>query len=178
MTTPCRRNGISQVEVSISTLLVGILMVASLSAVGSSRRSQFMESSRIRGLAIAEALMTEITALPLRDPACDCGFGLESGESGTTRALYDDVDDYHGLSENPPKGKDGTVCNGFTGWSRTTTIQNKTVADWSITSASYTGVVQITIVVRQGNVIACTLNGYRTSGGLSDTQSANSNVAN
>jgi type II secretory pathway pseudopilin PulG len=160
----CRRRGFSQLEVVISTILVGVLMVSSFSAVAASRRSQTFESNKVRGLAIAEALLTEISQLPLREPSCDCGFGKETGESGTNRSAYDDIDDYDKLMDSPPKSKNGTPCIGYTDLSRRVAVENITPSDWSVSTSTYTGVYRITVTVLRGTLEVCRVVGYRADG--------------
>ena len=158
------RRGLSQVEVVVSTVIVGVLMVASFSTIAASRRSQMSESNEVRGMAIAEALMAEITQLPMREPSCDCGYGPEAGETGTNRINFDDVDDYQNLIDSPPKSRTGTACAGYTDLSRMVAIDLVTTADWSAISATYVGVYRITVRVLRGTLEVCKLVAYRTSG--------------
>ncbi len=44
---------------------------------------------------------------------CSTTLGPEPGE---TRATYDDVDDYNGLDESPPRGAQGAVLPGYAGY--------------------------------------------------------------
>ena len=158
------RNGLSQAEVVISTVIVGVLMVSSLSTIAASRRSQVSESNEVRGLAIAEALLAEITQLPMREPSCDCGSGIEAGESGSNRLNFDDVDDYKNFIDSPPKSRNGTACSGYSDLSRNAAVDMVTTADWNVTTATYAGVYRITVRVLRGTLEVCRIVGYRTSG--------------
>ncbi len=171
-----RRFGFSQIEVVVSTIIVSVLLVSSFSAIAGSRRSQTMESNKVRGLAIAESLLAEIMQLPMREPSCDCGFGAESGETGTNRLNFDDVDDYNTLNDSPPKSRNGTASTGYSDLSRSVSISMVTAADWNVTSATYAGVYRITVRVLRGTTEVCRVVGYRTSGspGSSTVVSANS----
>jgi type II secretory pathway pseudopilin PulG len=158
------RSGFSQIEVIVSTIIVGVLMVSSFSTIAASRRSQLSESNEVRGLAIAEALFAEIAQLPMREPSCDCGYGVEAGEAGTNRLNFDDVDDYNRLVDSPPKAKNGTACVGYTDLSRSVAIDLVTNADWNATSSTYVGVYRITVTVLCGTTEVCRIVGYRTTG--------------
>ncbi len=158
-----KRNGIGQTEVAASTVIVGILMVASLSTIAASRRSQVGESNKVRGIAIAEALISEIANLPMREPSCDCGFGLETGESGTNRINFDDVDDYRGLVDAPLKSRNGTALPGYTAFTRSVFVDMVSAGDWNAISGSYSGIYRITVVIRVGTSEVCRLVTYRTS---------------
>ena len=158
------RYGLNQAEVVVSTVIVGILMVSCFSTIAASRRSQMSESNEVRGLAIANALMAEITQMPMREPSCDCGFGSEAGESGANRLNFDDVDDYKNFVDSPPKSRNGTACVGYSDLSRSITIDMVTIADWNATSVVYAGVYRITVKVLRGTLEVCRIVGYRTSG--------------
>ena len=164
-----KRLGFSQIEVAVSSVIVGTLMVTSLTVIAASRRSQVFESNRVRGLAIANAMMSEIAQMPLRDPSCDCGFGLESGESGATRLNHDDVDDYRGWVDSPAKSKNGVALIGYSDLSRKVEVDHVTTADWRTTSGSYTGIYRVTVIVLRGTKEVCRLVGYRTSGSRGTT---------
>jgi type II secretory pathway pseudopilin PulG len=160
------RSGFGQVEVVVSTVIVGVLMVSSFSTIAASRRSQIFESNRVRGLAIAEALMTEIAQLPTREPSCDCGFGPETGETGTTRINFDDVDDYNNLLDSPPRAKNGTVYAGYSDLRRRVVVSRVSVSDWNVVSTTFAGVYRVTVIVQRGTTEVCRVVGYRTSGSL------------
>ena len=159
-----KRCGLSQVEVIVSSIIVGVLMVACFSTIAASRRSQMSESNEVRGMAIAEALMAEITQLPMREPSCDCGYGAESGETGSNRSNFDDVDDYQNLIDSPPKSRSGIACAGYTDLSRRVSIDLVTTTNWNATSATYVGVYRITVRVLRGTLEVGRIVGYRTSG--------------
>ncbi len=159
-----KRHGLSQVEVVVSSIIVGVLMVASFSTIAASRRSQISESNEVRGMAIAEALMAEITQLPMRELPCDCGYGPEAGETGSNRINFDDVDDYQNLIDSPPKSRSGTACAGYTDLSRRVSIDLVTTTNWNTTSGTYVGVYRITVKVLRGTLEVCRIVGYRTSG--------------
>ena len=169
------RRGLSQVEVVISTIIISVLMVSSLSTIAASRRSQIAESNEVRGTAIAEALMAEITQLPMRDPSCDCGFGPGSQETGTNRIGFDDVDDYRNLVDAPPESRNGIALSGYSDLSRNVSIDMVIVSNWNTTTSTYAGVYRITIRVLRGNVEFARVVGYRTAGskGASDSSGLN-----
>lgn len=156
------RRAFTQAELVVSVFIVGILLVSSLSTVGASRKNSFTESSRPLAVGLAEDLLAEIQNLSIIDPDCKCGYGVESLEGTTNRSAFDDVDDYNGLSDTPPKQKDGTNIVGFTGWKRTVKIERVTSTDWKLTSSTYQGNYRITIQVFRGTVKVFELIAYRT----------------
>ncbi|TWT98078.1 hypothetical protein Pla108_22350 [Botrimarina colliarenosi] len=125
-----QRSGATLIEVAISTVLVGVLMVAALNTVGSAARTHLAASTSAEAWALAELLAAEVLAMPYEDPNGAAVFGTEPGETGVTRATLDDVDDYHNWTESPPKARDGTPLAGYTGWT------TKVIVTLAETSAS------------------------------------------
>ena len=158
------RRGLNQAEVAISTIIVGVLMVTSFTTIAASRRSQTEESFCVRGLAIADALMAEITQLPMREPSCDCGYGPETGETGSNRLNFDDVDDYNGLTDSPPRTRNGTLCDGYSDLSRRVTVASVVSSNWDSTTLTYAGVYRVIVSVVRNSKEVCRLVSYRTSG--------------
>jgi hypothetical protein len=123
-------------------------------------------------------MMSEIAQMPMRDPSCDCGFGLESGESNVSRANHDDVDDYRGWFDSPAKSKSGVALTGYSDLSRKIEVDPVTPTDWRTTSGSYTGVYRVTVIVLSGSKEVCRLVGYRTSGSRGTTVFAETSSLN
>ncbi len=74
------------------------MAVAAIALAVVAGQAQAVEAMRrARAGTLAESLMEEILALPYNDPAGASAMGPEAGE--TSRALYDNIDDYHGFSE-------------------------------------------------------------------------------
>lgn len=116
------RRGFTLVEVILAILVVGVGLTASMRALtavmNTSRVSR--ESRLARELALN--LLAEISLLPFEDPDGSPVFGPEPGEGTSTRAAFDDIDDYRARSESPPQKKDGTVEAGTTGYTRSVAV--------------------------------------------------------
>ena len=113
------RKALSLVEVTISTLLVGLMIVASMKSVGGVLRTWAMVGEMPQGNTLTLELLTEIVQAEYVEPDDAPLFGPESPETGASRADWDDVDDYNGWSSSPPERKDGTAITEYTGWTRT-----------------------------------------------------------
>ncbi len=50
-------------------------------------------------------------------------FGPEISEGTSTRADFDDVDDYDGWTASPPQQKNGTQLTGYDGWTRSVLVE-------------------------------------------------------
>ncbi|NUQ67690.1 MAG: prepilin-type N-terminal cleavage/methylation domain-containing protein [Phycisphaerales bacterium] len=147
-----RDRGFSLLEVVVSSAIVGVLVVASLNAVGATAKARALAADRARASMLANDLLAEILAQAWVDPQLDTGLiGLDLGESTLLhRSTLDDVDDYHGLSESPPLRRDGTLVPGGAGYRRTVTVEHCTTA--GAFSLLQTGLKRITVTVFRGNV--------------------------
>lgn len=150
--------GFSQMEIVASTALVGIVMVATMSSIAASRKRAAFELIRLQGQSLANELLTEILALPACDPedGASTTLGLESGESGGAgRTRWDDVDDYHRLTESPPQTREGTDILGFSNWSRETIVERLKSDDWTKINSEYDKVYRVTVsTLRNGERVA------------------------
>lgn len=103
----------------LESLLAAVVLAGAISAViwPFSVAAQNQQASERRTLAscLAQELMEEVIAKPFNDPDGPGGLGPEVGE--TTRADYDNIDDYHGYSEaaGQIRSFDGEVMAGDAG---------------------------------------------------------------
>ncbi len=119
--------GTSMIEVIISTLLIGLVMVGALDVVGGALLTARLGSEQIDGRMLAASLMAEILAMPYEDAdgTAPVDFGIESDEplSPANRAMFDDLDDYRNWTETPPTKNDGSALVGASGWTRSVEIK-------------------------------------------------------
>jgi hypothetical protein len=142
-----RRAGLTLAEVAISTLIVGLMMVASLKSVGGVYTTWTAAADKYDGLSLADQLLAEIMQSEYEEPDATVAFGPEIGEDVTVRSLWDDVDDYAAWSRTPPATKSGPVVPGYDDWTRTTTVQLASVTDPTVVPASDEGLKLITVTV-------------------------------
>lgn len=117
-----RRVGYTLVEVAISTLLIGMVLVGGLKLVHSSLKNSADHIERTKAIMLADDLMGEIVQQQYIDDTNPV-FGLEISESSTNRSHWDDVDDYYQWDSTPPKERDGTAMS-LTGWRRWVTVHH------------------------------------------------------
>jgi len=117
-----KRHGLSLVEVVVSSLLVGTVVVGSLAMLGASVRTQATANDLIDGPRLAEMLIAEIMTMPYDEPDGAGPKGLDSGESGDDREDFDDVDDYSNWSKSTIQAKDGTTLPNTVGWTRSANV--------------------------------------------------------
>lgn len=141
-----RRGGFTLVEAMFSMLIVSVMTVAVLNTLGSAATADRVHAAERRRPALAMELMAEVLATSYVDGS-DPVFGPETGEAGTSRADFDDVDDYHGWSSSPPEQRDGTAISGLTGWTRAVTVQYVSPTDVETTVGANQGLKRITVTV-------------------------------
>ncbi len=160
-----RRQGVSLMEVVISTLLVGLVLVASLKAVGGIFRTWSASEQRHDGMGLAQQLMTEILQQHYNEPDGVPVLGVEVPESTLDRSSWDDVDDYNGWS-SVPQDKTGTALAGYGGWTRAAAVEYVQIADPTQTSATDTGLKRITVTVTDPSGRQTVLDSYRSQWGM------------
>ena len=97
--------GFSMVEVVVSTLLVGIVLVTALNSVGGAIKTWEATDNDLERNALAHELMAEILAKAYADP--------EDPNN----------DDYHNWNASPPEDNLGNQLSGYTGWQRLALIK-------------------------------------------------------
>lgn len=123
----CRRGGFTLMEVLMASVVLSIAVAAISQAVISGQAHSYESLHRMRGAAIGQALMEEVTALPY--PA------IEPGQSGypakpSRRSLYDTMDDFDGYIEAAGDLKDQTGRDYDTPYqvfARKVTVKTKTI---------------------------------------------------
>lgn len=153
----CHARGFSLVESVVATLLVGLLVVASLQALAASLDSQSRSADLLRATLLAEQLLTELSALPWtdpQDPATAGTIGPDSDDpaSPAARSQLDDLDDFDDWSETPPADAAGAPLLGMATWTRTVTIRNIAPDDGAteLDDDDDRGLRRITVRITQG----------------------------
>lgn len=158
----CSRRAFNMVEITISVVIVGGMMVAALNTVGAAKLGNHQTTSRKSGTLLAQQLMAEILIQDYAESDDAPVFGLESSESGGDRADYDDVDDYDGWFSSPPEYKDGTEIPDLDRWTREVSVAWVSATDLSLTSGSETHIKRIAVTVTYNGLEVASLTAIRT----------------
>jgi type II secretory pathway pseudopilin PulG len=159
-----RSRAFTLAEVCVSVLIVGVMLAAAAQTLGQSSMLQFRISERTRAKQLARALMAEILQQTYVETIGTPTFGPEGGE---TRATYDDVDDYNGLTETSPTSKDGTSLNvpSASTWKRTVSVVWMNGSTLTVAAPqAETGVKLITVNVYHRNVLITSLVALKGNG--------------
>jgi hypothetical protein len=158
-TAPGRR-GLALIEVTVSTMLVGLLLVASLRTVGAVLRYRGNAADQQRGALLAEDLLEEILAHPYGETD-----GLSLGGTAslaTDRMEFETIDDYHGWKRSPPEDRGGNELEGFADWERRVVVERVDPADPRQPVSSDRGAKRITVTVRHRNGFETVIQAIRT----------------
>ncbi len=164
MRTPTSRDrhAFSLIELSISTVIVGVMMTASLTVVADGLASRATLRRGAAAQAMAEQLLAEITSQAYADAGGSTTLGLEAAVGTRSRVTFDDVDDYALLVENPPAERDGTPVAGASAFVRSTEVVWVTAANLRTGSITDTGVKRIAVTVRHSGKVVASASAVRT----------------
>ncbi|MBW7904601.1 MAG: type II secretion system GspH family protein [Phycisphaerae bacterium] len=165
-----KRRGLTLVEATVSIVVVGVMLVAALNTVGATRVTERRLSDRMRGALLAQTLMAEILQQGFEEPGQAGSFGLEAGESGGSRAAWDDVDDYQGFKETGPRLKSGAALAGYNGWSWGASVHWVDPSDPRKAVVSATTVKRIRVVVSFRDTPVCELYALKSNKTVTTTE--------
>ncbi len=117
------RHAFNLLEVTIATLLVGLLLVGSMNTVGTLVLKHGLQAQNDVKLVLAHHLLSEVQQAAFEDPQGGSGLGTDAGERLSAREDFDDVDDYHGWSEAEIRNRQGMPLPGYTGFRRSVAVE-------------------------------------------------------
>jgi hypothetical protein len=154
-------------------VIVSVLILMSLSSMGSIAKGRQVVTQGYQGTMLAEQLMTEVCQNRYIDPNNGTALAPAANEKSTpaSRNLFVGVGNYNGWSESPPQYKNGTTIPNFTSWTRAVAVAYITPSTMAV-SATDTGVMRITVTVTDPRGSVTTLVGLRSTGGQYDVKPA------
>lgn len=161
-----RQRGLNLVELVIAIVVISIATTGVLLLYATAVRHSADPMVQQQALAAAEAYLDEILARPACEPVVPpvpaCTGETGTAEAGETRATYDDIQDYAGLSNSPPLDQNGNADwdgNGqpdLPGYTVDVSVAPNQVVN-GVTMA------RVDVRVRNGSVVDFTLTGYRAN---------------
>lgn len=146
--TTTRRNGLSLLEVVVSTMLVGVVLLGATDLLGSVISGRTEISDQAVGELLAQQLMAEILSAHYEDPNAPA-FGVESDESAYDRSTFDDVDDYNNWGEEEAADAVGQPLMNTTGWSREVAVDYVDSSDVATAVGTDSGLKRISVEVKR-----------------------------
>ena len=164
------RHGLTLVEAAISVVILAVLITMVLNTFGSLAKARQLGLSRNIATGLANQLLSEVVQNFYVDPSGPSVFGPETGEAGTSRAQFDDVDDYHNWTESPPQFKDGSTIPGLVGWARKVTVEHIDPDTMAPSGATDRGVKKISVTVTDPRGVSTTVVALRSKAGVYDVR--------
>ncbi len=160
------RRAVSLVEALAAIPIVGLVLVAAINSVGTSRiaaqsLAQHRDASRF-----AESLLNEIVALLYEDDADKSGSpGPSAAELATgNRSLFNDVNDYDGWKASPPQQKNGLPIAGAARYRERVELVLLDPATLLPTGGPDLGLMRVTVSLLLDVDPVVTLTAFRTRG--------------
>ena len=150
--------GVTLVEMAISIAVIGIALAGTLEVVRRTTLASADPMIRRQASAIAEAYLEEILLRSYYDPDLGAGGGACPGAEAS-RALFDNVCDYHGLDDSGPRDQTGTALAGLEPYRVRVTVDGAATLGALSGSAS---VLRVDVRVSHGLPLDFTLSAYRT----------------
>lgn len=160
---PTRARGFTLIESLMAVLIVSGVLVAALGTFGAIGRARQIQIERAQAFGLAEQVMAEVVQSQFQEPSGATTLGPDAGE--TTRALYDDVDDFNMWSASPPQARDGTALAGYTGWTVRVSVQNVTPTAPNTDNVADVGLKRIMVQVKTPSRVKHRLEALRARGG-------------
>lgn len=141
-------SGFSYVEVVLASVIMSGLLVAALGLFANLGLSQRAVMGKEGAGYLVISMCEEIRTQTYKDAAAtDDTLGREAGELDTSRADFDDIDDYVGWSASPPQDKAGQPYDQYANLSRTVAVRYVMADDFSQSAAGDEGFKEVTITI-------------------------------
>ena len=141
-----KQQGATLIELIVSIVIISTSLAGVLGLINFTVLHSADPIVQQQAIAIAEAYIEEITALPIDDP--------DSTNTGETRATFDDVDDYNGLSDNGVQDQSGNAIAALASYTVDVNINRQTIN-------GINDVRIITVNVSRPNTQTISLTAYR-----------------
>lgn len=142
--------GFTLIELIVAMVVISVALVGVMSVINYTTLHSADPVLRHQAIAIAEAYMEEISLKNYSDPDVD-------GEA--SRALYDDVDDYNGLTDNGARDQNGNAIAGLGNYTVGVTVQNSNYGP----GGSLVAGLKIDVTVTDPAGESLTLTGFRAN---------------
>lgn len=149
-----RQLGVTFIELIITILVVGIAVTGILQVMTINVGSSADPMIRHQAVAIAEAYLEEILAREFVDPD-----GLAEGG---VRSLFDDINDYAGITNAAVQDQNGNPIAGLNGYTVTVSVSGEALgpAGAQIDAANAS---RVTVTVNTPDKHSVAVSGYRTN---------------
>jgi type II secretory pathway pseudopilin PulG len=151
------------IEVVASTMIVGMMAVATLNGLGAATKSSDTIGNRAIAAGLADELMSEIVQQPYSDPDGSNLFGREGGEPASPRSAFDDLDDYTAWNASPPQYSDGTTIPNRANWRQRVEITRVAPSNPTLVSGTEQEAKRIRVIIEYQNQVLADQSSIRTN---------------
>lgn len=158
--------GMTLVEVVVSIAIISVLLVSAVNTVTAVKEGGIWLSDFERGRTLAQEILAEAQQASYSEPsgvAAALGIDIDDGSTGH-RTRFDDVDDFNGLLESPPKTALGVALSKLAGWRREVRVSWVSANDLDTAVGFETGLKRVTIDVSKNDRLITSLTMLRSSG--------------
>lgn len=155
-----RQIGVTLIELVIAIAIVGIALAGAVSVFVVTTQHSADPMAQEQAQLIAEAYLDEILLKKFYDP--DTGTVCTGTTGGETRATYDNVCDYNGLTEQP-KDQFGNSLLPLAAYSVRVDVVNSGVTLGAIDNIGAIRVLRVDVTVSLQGIPAVVLSAYRTN---------------
>src|SRR5580692_8434216 len=145
-----RQSGVTLIEVVVAIVIVAMAATAILGAMASITMRGAETMVRQQAVAVAEAYLEEILLQPVAFPG---------GAVPTTRATFNDEDEYNGLNDVGARDQFGNAIAYLSGYTVSVAVTQTT----SLTGIAAAQARQINVTVADPNGVTVRLTGYRAN---------------
>lgn len=148
-----RSTGFTLIELIITVVLLGVTIPLITTAIIEGVRRNTDITVTTQETLLGQSLFEEIRSRRFDEVVTPPWSSLLGPDGGETRSTFDDIDDYHGLSETVP---------GWSGYTRTASIRYVPPGNWNGSSISPTPYKRISVTVQSAMGLPITLVGLMT----------------
>ena len=150
------KSGVLLVEASMACVIISVALVALVPTfVLSLKANKAAEQMKVATQLSTELLeeirlrrWDELTPLPPQSIAVGSStLGIDAGENAADKRTFNDIDDFNGWTENPPKDPMMLALTGIVGYSRSVTVRY--VDSALANSATPTNYKQVTVCTQE-----------------------------
>ena len=144
-----------------ASIILAVIAVAAVRAAAGAATAQALSSRRVTATMLAESLLGEIERKPYSDPSTQATLGRDAGESATDKTTFDDVDDYDGWTESPPRDSTGNEIDGMSDWTRKVAVVWSDMGPLIPERGGDTGLKSVTVSVYFKSKLMCEMQSLR-----------------
>lgn len=148
------RGGFSLIELAVSTAIIGIGVLALMSAIGNGSRANGEAREMSRGVFLAQEIREWTLRLPFKDPDAADANNAPGPDGTDPQTFVDDLDDLTNVTFTQPRDGRGVAITELANWSQSITLTWRdpdNLAGPAATAGS-TNVVNVQVVVKNRGV--------------------------